>query len=221
MIRNIGIAQAYAGQQGQRLGSQGQKRTRDGSAVGESDGEGPFQQVQNRRRRPVTYGSSQVDVGDDGLAAPVEFYVGNTTPAANVDIIKAVLIKCAKAVHTDTEFNVLKVEQLAKHIENPRTKCWKVVIPYKFKDLLEKDEMYPSGWCHRKFFAPRSSGHPAKQQRKDEGVVQQVIQEQQRMEEAKRQEEEDKIHAKQMDIDVNGKGEAAATDMSEEGTSLC
>jgi hypothetical protein len=65
------------------------------------------------------------------------------------------------------------------------------VIPYKFKALMERDEMYPAGWCHRKFFAPRRSDNPAKQPRKDEGIVQEVIQEQKRMEEARRQQEED------------------------------
>ena len=60
--------------------------------------------------------------------------------------------------------------------------------------------MYPAGWCHRKFFAPRNSvdpakqnsGNPAKQPRKDAGVVDEVLKEQQRRDEAKRQEEEDR-----------------------------
>ena len=201
----------HAGQQRQRLGSQGrsQKRARNGSAVGESDGEEPFKQVQNRRRRPVTYGSSQVDVGNDGLAAPVEFYVGNTTPAANVDIIKDVLVKCAKGIESDTQFSVLKVTQLAKHIENPRTKCWKVEIPYKFKELMEKDEMYPTGWCHRKFFAPRRPENPSKQPRKEDNVVLEAIKEQERLEEAKRQELEDR-RLSEMAVDNSGKPEAAS-----------
>ena len=77
---------------------------------------------------------------------------------------------------------------------HPRTKCWKVVIPHKFKDIIEKDELYPSGWCHRKFFAPRS-GQPAKQARKDEAVVQEAIKEQQRLKEAEKQEQEDRSRA--------------------------
>ena len=43
--------------------------------------------------------------------------------------------------------------------------------------------MYPPGWCHRKFFAPRQSGNPAKQARKDDGIVQEVIKEQQLLKE--------------------------------------
>ena len=52
---------------------------------------------------------------------------------------------------------------------DPRSKCWKVTVPYAFNDLMEKDELYPSGWSHRKFFPPRrnnpggsSSQQPAK-----------------------------------------------------------
>ena len=57
------------------MGTSGLTGGRDG------DGEGQFQTVQNRKRRLVNHGSSQVELGDDALAAPVEFYVGNTTPA--------------------------------------------------------------------------------------------------------------------------------------------
>ena len=170
-----------------RLGSQGTKRGR------EVESQGQFEVVQPRRRRPVNHGSSQVEIQDDGLAAPVEYYIGNTTPAATEEVVQAVLIKCSKGLESQPELQVLKVEQLAKHIENPRTKCWKVIVPYKFKDLMEKDALYPAGLCHRKFFSPRRFGNPAKQPRTDEGIVQEVIKEQQRMEEAKRQEEEDRL----------------------------
>jgi hypothetical protein len=194
----------------QRLGSQGgQKRGRD------RDGEAPFQPVQNRRRRPVNHGSSQVEVEEAGMAAPVEVYIGNTTPAATEEIVAAVLIKCAKGLDANTEFKVVGVEQLAKQVENPRTKCWKVVIPYKFKDMMEKDEMYPAGWCHRKFFAPRRSGNPAKQPRKEDSLVQEVIQEQQRKEEARRQEDEDKRLDEQMATDSEGQAVAGASPVSE------
>ena len=126
-------------------------------------------------------------IEEAGQAAPVEIYIGNTTPAATEGIVEAVLMKCAKGLDAQTEFKVLEVVQLAKQIEKPRTKCWKVVIPYKFKDMMEKDELYPPGWCHRKFFSPRQTANPAKQARKDDGIVQEVIKEQQRKEEANRQ----------------------------------
>ena len=104
------------------------------------------------------------------------------------------LVRCAKGIESNTEFKIVKVEQLAKHITDARTKCWKVVVPFKFKEMMEKNEMYPPGWCHRKFFAPRRSPNPAKQPRKEDNIVQQVIQDQQRAAEAKRQEEEDMMN---------------------------
>ena len=86
------------------------------------------------------------------------------------------LVKCAKGVDAATQFSVVEVEQLAVHIENPRTKCWKVVVPYKFKQMMEKDELYPPGWTHRKFFGPRK-GTQSKPARQDDQIVNEVINE--------------------------------------------
>ena len=142
-----------------------------------------FQEVQTRnqqrKQRKVAYGCSQVNIEEEGSAAPVEFYVGNTTPRATKEIIESVLIKCAKGVETETLFSVVEVQQLATHIVNPRTKCWKVVVPYKYKQLMEKDELYPSGWTHRKFFGPRKSKEN-NTAREDDKLVTEVMNEQER-----------------------------------------
>ena len=158
-----------------RLGSYGgQKRNHPEAEPQGSSGT----QNQIRKRRPVNHGSSQVVINEaGGQAAPVEFYVGNTTPEATEEIVSEVLVRCAKGVEASTDFRILEVEQLAKHITDPRTKCWKVVVPFKYRELMEKSEMYPPGWCHRKFFAPRKSANPAKQPRKEDNIVQQVLQE--------------------------------------------
>ena len=84
---------------------------------------------QQKKQRKVAYGSSQVNIEEEGSAAPVEYYIGNTTPRATKEIIESVLIKCAKGIDTSTLFNVVEVEQLATHIVDARTKCWKVVVP--------------------------------------------------------------------------------------------
>ena len=47
---------------------------------------------------------------------------------------------------------------------NPRSKCWKVTVPYSFRELMELDELYPSGWSHRKFFPPRKNQQNQQQQ---------------------------------------------------------
>ena len=63
---------------------------------------------------------------------------------------------------------------------DPRTKCWKVVVPYNFKQLMEKDELYPPGWTHRKFFGPRKAKDNPKHTRGDEHIVNEVIAEEQK-----------------------------------------
>jgi hypothetical protein len=114
-------------------------------------------------------------------AAPLEFYVGNTTPRATAEIIGSVLTKCAKGVEPTTSFKVLEVVQLATHLENPRTKSWKVLVPYKFKQLMEQETMYPSGWVHRKFFGARKAkDNTSKQPRLDDKLVQEYHEEQEK-----------------------------------------
>ena len=88
-----------------------------------------------------------------------------------------------------------------------------MVVPYKFKDMVEKDGMYPPGWCHRKFFAPRYSPNPAKEPRKDDGIVQEKIREKQREEEGRKQADQDKLQAEQkrLQVEQNGMDVAASS----------
>ena len=167
---------------------------------------------QVRKQRKVAFGSSQVNIEEEGSAAPVDFYIGNTTPRATKEIVQSVLIKCAKGVEADTRFSVVEVVQLATHIVNPRTKCWKVVIPYKYKQMMEKDELYPPGWTHRKFFGARAANtNPAKQGRQDDLIVNEVMREEERKkveesrlsEERKLREEASRLDAEKMQMDLD------------------
>ena len=109
-------------------------------------------------------------------AAPVDMFIGNTNPLATADMIKTVLTKSATQVNQDIALNVLDVKCLNdfERDPNPRSKCWKVTVPYAFKEFMEKDEVYPTGWSHRKFFPPKknptsdsNSGQPHKRQNID------------------------------------------------------
>ena len=63
------------------------------------------------------------------------------------------------------------------------------MVPYKYKQLMEKDELYPSGWTHRKFFGPRKSKeNPAKHARMENQIVTDVLNEKER-----NQKEENKL----------------------------
>ena len=141
------------------------------------------------RQRKTAGGTSQVVIGDVGeYVAPAEFYIGNTDSRANEDTIKTVLKRCAAAVEGGSDLVVDKVELLTKELD-PRTKCWKVVVPYRFKSLMERDEVYPAGWKHRTFFGSRNVRD--KRTKLDQGSIEhQVLQEQQKESEKLRQEQQ-------------------------------
>ena len=159
----------------QRSRSESSKRKADER---DTDSDGFRRQGRPRQRKTAT-GTSQVKVDDVGeYIAPVEFYIGNTDRRTNKNTISTVLKRCAAAVEGGEDLVIEEVELLTKEVD-PRTKWWKVVAPYRFKSLLEKDEVYPGGWRHRAFFGSRSSKD--KKPRLDQGanVEQQVLLEQQ------------------------------------------
>lgn len=84
------------------------------------------------------------------LAGPVNFWIGNTSPRTDEDIVKRVLKKCADNLNIEN-FEVMEVEPLSKD-DNPRTRTWRVQVPHQFKEIMAKDEMCPPGWSHRTFW---------------------------------------------------------------------
>ena len=77
--------------------------------------------------------------------------------------ISEVLIKCSEMFTGEEKLasplNILKVTCLSKPNssgEPLRTKCWKVQVPNKFCEHMLKDEAYPYGWSHRRFFTKRN-----------------------------------------------------------------
>ena len=94
-------------------------------------------------------GCSTVDLSHLGRAvvAPVERYIGGTILSATEEDIKAVL-------EGGDKLEILKVEQLTGHA-SARTQSWRVTVPFSCQQLLENLALYPRGWTHRAFFAPR------------------------------------------------------------------
>ena len=158
-----------------RLGSDGEKRKRDEE----------FRAPGRPRARKVAIGKSTVLVDEGGEAAPLEYYVGNTTPRATPEIIKAVLVKSAAKL--DKDLQVMEVTCLTYGLESPRSKSWKIKVPYKFRELMEQNDLYPEGWTYRKFFAPRSankgSGGPNKKVRQDDNLVDEILRDNQKVDE--------------------------------------
>ena len=60
---------------------------------------------------------------------------------------------------------------------DPRTRCWRVVVPQKFKEVMENNELYPEGWKYREFVGIfRNSTRAAKKIRvADNSIVDQVM----------------------------------------------
>ena len=137
----------------------------------EDDFKDGYQQVPPRRQpRKVSYGKCNVTlVGAE--AASIDIFIGNTNPLATSDMIKTVMENSAMKMPEEHKLEVIEVKCLSnfERDPDPRSKCWKVTVPYAFNHLMEKDELYPSGWSHRKFFPTRrnnpggsSSQQPAK-----------------------------------------------------------
>ena len=154
---------------------------------GDEENKEPFKTV-GRKPRKSANGTSQVgleDIAPGGLAGPVDFYIGNTEKRVDEDIIKWVLKKCAEAIEGSENFEVMEVELLTLEA-NPRTKCWRVSVPYQFKTLMENDGLYPPGWKHRKFFGSRKrkENQAKKGRTEDPNQVDQMIKERERESEA-------------------------------------
>ena len=76
--------------------------------------------------------------------------------------IKEILKLCADDAKSSEgnealeDFSVKDVKCLTRpEIEHPRTKCWRVAIPFKFKDYIKSDLAFPAGWSHRPFYPPK------------------------------------------------------------------
>ena len=110
--------------------------------------------------RKTEVGTSSVDLSDLGIAAqagPIQFYIGNTFGTCDEETITNVLIKCAQNIDKDVKFDVLGVELLTKE-DNPRSKCWKVVVPHHCREIMERPDMFPPGWRHRRFYGGGGGG---------------------------------------------------------------
>ena len=121
----------------------------------------PFQF--QRRPRRVNYGNCKGVEVVGGEAAPYEVFIGNTNPASTPDIIEEVLKKCADQLPEDLKpadpLQILQVQCLSRPNEDGeplRTKCWKVQVPNKYREHMLRDEAYPYGWSHRRFFPKRN-----------------------------------------------------------------
>ena len=87
----------------------------------------------------------------------------NTITDSTKEKIAEVLIKCAEQLPEDEKLpeplQILNVTCLTRPNPNGealRTKCWKVQVANKLREYMLKDEAYPYGWSHRRYFPKRT-----------------------------------------------------------------
>ena len=154
---SVGQGSAASGSSG-AVGDANQGGLAGGSVAGN-----PEQPRQSRAQRKQCYGTSKiVATGRTDWAAPVEVFISNTSPDMTEDDVKEILKLCAEEAKTSegnenlSDFAVKDAKCLTRpDIENPRTKCWRVTVPFRFRDYILSDLAYPVGWCHRPFYPPK------------------------------------------------------------------
>ena len=127
------------------------KRSRSGDE--DSDG---FRLPGRPARKAVPKGSSTVDLSGMARAvvAPLDRYVGGINLNATEDDVREVLERCAAAVEGGDKMVFTGLEKLTGH-PSARTQSWKFTVPYSCRQLLDNPALYPLGWTHRAYFAPR------------------------------------------------------------------
>ena len=114
------------------------------------------EEVKAISRPAVKFGTRVVEM-EGAEAAPVSLFIGNTNPKSVKESIEKVVLQCAN----ETSANKLKVEDIEvtslTKVENPRTRCWKLTVPNKWRETFRDDSFWPMGWSHRPW-SNRSSG---------------------------------------------------------------
>ena len=107
----------------------------------------------------------------------LQYYIGNTPGKATDEVIKKVLQRCAVPLMSDDAALVIESVQCLTKDLDPRTRCWRVVVPHKFKEVMENNLLYPEGWKYREFVGIfRNSTRPAKKIKvADNAIVDQVM----------------------------------------------
>ena len=129
--------------------------------AGQQSDQADWNDAPKRKPRKVSYGKAKVTSGrSDEAVAPFEIFIANTHPESTSDLIKEILQECSAADTTrSAALEIIDVKCMTNKVKipDPRTLCWKVTVPHREREHMLKDESYPEGWAHRRFFPPRSN----------------------------------------------------------------
>ena len=91
---------------------------------------------------------------DVPLQASYQHFVGNTPGNMEKETLELVFKELAVPILEEKGLSgPLVIEQcnLLTKEQNTRTRVWRVMVPHKYKEVMQDDRMYPSGWQHREF----------------------------------------------------------------------
>ena len=127
--------------------------------VGNTVDEEVCTEVNNRKKKKkeVSKGTATLE-SIPGVAVPLQpayqHFVGNTPGNMEKETLELVFKELAVSVMNEQGLEgTLEIEQvnLMTKEENARTRVWRVVVPDKYRAVMQDDRMYPSGWHHREF----------------------------------------------------------------------
>ena len=88
------------------------------------------------------------------LQAAYQHFVGNTPGNMEKETMELVFKELAAPIMLEKGLEgPLLIEQcnLMTKEQNTRTRVWRVVVPNKYKEIMQDDRIYPTGWHHREF----------------------------------------------------------------------
>ena len=88
------------------------------------------------------------------LQASYQHFVANTPGTMEKETLELVFKELAVQIMEEKGLEgTLEIEDcnLLTKEQNTRTRVWRVVVPHKYKAVMQDDRLYPSGWHHREF----------------------------------------------------------------------
>ena len=116
-----------------------------------SNQDAEFQEVKNKRKSRQVKSFIGTGKGHNSFTPPVEFFVANTSiNTTSEDVIKLIAEQTEELGEKVDVFDVKCMNKLTD-INQIRSRCWKVSVPFHQKDIMFSPESWPCGWSYRKF----------------------------------------------------------------------
>ena len=117
-----------------------------------------FKEVnRKKKKKEISTGTATLQ-SIPGVQVPLQpsyqHFVGNTPGSMDRNTLELVFKELAVNIMQEKGMEgALEIEDcnLLTKEQNTRTRVWRVVVPHKYKEVLQDDRLYPTGWHHREF----------------------------------------------------------------------